>query len=490
MTDCFSRLNSRFSRAASIAAVLLASSFVSCGGGSTSGSSTPTPTPTPTPSTSGTWTWVSGSNTAYALAVYGTLGVASSSSNPGARISAASWRDSSGNVWLFGGQGADSTGLGGFFNDLWQYNPIADTWKWVGGPNVAESPGVYGTQGVPSADNVPGARSGAASWIDRNGSLWLFGGYGHATTWIQGYLNDLWQYNPTSGMWTWIAGSNTVNDPGVYGTLGVASSSNFPSSRNDVVTWTDSVGTFWLLGGNAYVPLPVQGSFMLEDLWKFDPTNKTWTWMGGSTSTNTQPVYGTQGVAAATNIPGARSGSSGWTDSAGNLWFFGGFIASNSFLTAFRNDLWKYSPTTNLWTWVGGSTSTNVPGVYGTKGVASSSNTPGARSGASSWTDNSGNLWLFGGTGFDAAAALDALNDLWKYNAASNSWTWVGGNDKARAPGVYGNQGTPSANNVPGGRASSITWVDSNGNVWLFGGGGVDSTGYIGGLNDIWRYQP
>ncbi len=52
---------------------------------------------------------------------------------------------------------------------------------------------------------------------------------------------------------------------------------------------------------------------MLEDLWKFDPTNKTWTWMGGSTSTNTQPVYGTQGVAAAANIPGARSGST-WLD--------------------------------------------------------------------------------------------------------------------------------------------------------------------------------
>ncbi len=247
MTDCFGRLNSRFSKTASIVVLLLASSFVSCGGGGTSGSSTPTPTPTPTPSTSSTWTWVSGSNTANAMAVYGTLGVASSSSNPGARISAASWRDSSGNVWLFGGQGADSTGIGGFFNDLWQYSPIANTWKWVGGPNVAESPGVYGTQGVPSANNVPGARSGAANWIDGNGNLWLFGGYGHATTWIEGYLNDLWQYNPTSGMWTWVDGSNAVNDPGVYGTTGVASISNFPSSRNDVVAWTDSVGTFWLL---------------------------------------------------------------------------------------------------------------------------------------------------------------------------------------------------------------------------------------------------
>ncbi len=51
---------------------------------------------------------------------------------------------------------------------------------------------------------------------------------------------------------------------------------------------------------------------------------------------------------------------------------------------------------------------------------------------------------------------MDALNDLWEYNAASNSWTWVGGSDKAGAPGVYGTQGSASANNVPGARASSI----------------------------------
>ena len=49
-------------------------------------------------------------------------------------------------------------------------------------------------------------------------------------------------------------------------------------------------------------------------------------------------------------------------------------------------------------------------GEYGTLGVGSGSNYPGAREGAVSWTDSSGNLWLFGGT----PNWNNGFNDLWK----------------------------------------------------------------------------
>ena len=64
------------------------------------------------------------------------------------------------------------------------------------------------------------------------------------------------------------------------------------------------------------------------------------------------------------------------------------------------NDLWKFDG--SQWMWVSGSSNASQDGVYGTKGVASSSNVPGARFGAVSWTDSSGNLLLFGGDGYDA----------------------------------------------------------------------------------------
>ena len=63
------------------------------------------------------------------------------------------------------------------------------------------------------------------------------------------------------------------------------------------------------------------------------------------------------------------------------------------------NDLWKYSPSTNQWTWVSGNKTVNVNGVCGTQEISSPSNFPGSREGSVSWIDSNGTLWLFGGEG-------------------------------------------------------------------------------------------
>ena len=60
-------------------------------------------------------------------------------------------------------------------------------------------------------------------------------------------FNDLWKYS--NGSWTWISGNNIQNDTGIYGTQGVPSPSNFPSSREYAVGGIDSFGSFWLFGG-------------------------------------------------------------------------------------------------------------------------------------------------------------------------------------------------------------------------------------------------
>lgn len=48
-----------------------------------------------------------------------------------------------------------------------------------------------------------------------------------------------------------------------------------------------------------------------------------------------------------------------------------------------------------------GSNLTNQNGVYGTKGIASTSNILGARFLTSSWIDSQNNIWVFGGFGYD-----------------------------------------------------------------------------------------
>ncbi len=381
-------------------------------------------------------------------------------------------------------------------------------WVWMGGgstlPSGGGQPGVYGTQGTPAPENVPGARGDASVWIDGNNNVWLFGGYGYDSAGTSGYLNDLWVFSTSTGEWTWMGGSATVpglgeGQPGSYGTMGVPSATNVPGGRTSASSWIDSSGKLWLFGGNIYNP-PTGGE--LSDLWEFNPSTREWTWVGGSRTPNQPSAPGTQGVLAAGNFPGARYGQVSWTDINGNFWFFGGQgYGSNGpcGCEGWLNDLWEFSPSTGEWGWISGNPSLNSgyspqPGVYGTLGTPAAGNVPGGRRFATGWSDANGNLWLFGGTGYDSTGTVGVLNDLWEFNRSSHEWTWVSGSSTVGSaggdPGVYGTLGAPAEENTPGARENASSWSDDGGNFWLFGGYGYDSDGNEGFLNDLWEFNP
>jgi hypothetical protein len=102
--------------------------------------------------------------------------------------------------------------------------------------------------------------------------------------------------------------------------------------------------------------------------------------------------------------------------------------------------------------------------------------------------DASGNFWLQGGQVFDPMGNPGFLNDLWEYSAGQ--WTWVSGSNAVNVSGTYGTQGTAAVDNVPGSRYGGVTWVDASDHLWMFGGGGYDSAGTNGGVNDLWEYAP
>ena len=404
-----------------------------------------------------------------------------------------------------------------------------DEWTWVGGALPSTPQGIYGTLRTPSLSNHPGSRESAMTWTDSNGNLWLFGGGGNDSTPSNvGTLNDLWEYIPSTSEWAWMAGSNVLpactattacGASGVYGTMGTSSPSNIPGGRGSAVVWTDHNGNFWLFGGYGIDSSGNTGS--LNDLWEFNPGTNEWTWVGGvnvlpscSTLKGCGPsgVYGAQGTPAPANVPGGRSGGVGWTDSGGNLWLFGGAGFDSAGNEGNLNDLWEFSPTSKQWTWIGGSsavpsscspyTTCGQPGVYGSLGTPAPANVPGGRYGANSWTDSSGNLWLFGGEeNYTYSEGYHGdMNDLWKFSPTTKEWTWMGGNDSplqscngltvcSPLP-VYGSWQTPAGGNIPGAREDALAWVDSKGNAWLFGGYGVDSTGSLGDLNDLWEFNP
>jgi len=426
-------------------------------------------------------------------------------------------------------------------------------WTWIDGTKTSGIAGkpVYGSfpSAPPTSDpmpftNTPGVRYGASGWTDTNGNLWLFGGQGFELSGntspdtLDAPMNDLWVCVMLPGadycQWQLVGGFNTTwgkgiidwaqheDQPGFFSNLGssVEVPTPLPTSRWGGASWTAG-GKFWLFGGNV-------GGGLLNDLWSYDPSSfspspypwgnysttvGSWAHMGGPATLNASGTYSNPSA-----YPGARVSPLIIQDTAGNTWLFGGYGYDGSGSVGFLNDLWKFNANTATWTYVNGSQSANPIGVYGSQGTAASSNFPGGRHEAAGWADASGNLYVFGGEGYDSAGATTGiLNDLWMYDVGNNQWTWVMGSNMANQTGTYelqpmigpittngaagtcglvvGNSLCPPVSTTgaqPGSRWGASYWTDAGGNFWLFGGWGLDSTGTNGNgaLNDLWVYTP
>jgi len=400
-------------------------------------------------SQAGEWTWMSGVNTTNFSGAFGTQGVPSVNNSPPGIYEGCEWKDHQGNFWLYGGTGG--------YGDMWRYNPLTNEWTWMTGTSFVNPTTNYGVQGVPSPSNAPGVRGfGPMTWTDTTGNLWMFGAYG------AGCLNDLWRYDIVTNLWTWMSGSQTVNSTGSFGVQGIPSPTNNPPGLcENACTWLDRNNNLWLYGG--YGP----GGPAYGDVWKYDITANEWTWMKGDSLTNQSPSYGTLQVAAPSNTPGGRWEYAHWTndsiqfwtfagegggdyndmwmfnsltnnwtwmsgpnttggigsmgtrcsttvsnvpsarhenrstvtDNCGKFWFYGGAYSIN--------ELWKYDPLVNQWTYIGPTNVSTSP-VYGTKGIPNAANTPGGRMGSNAWMDAQNNYWIYGGFGGN-------YGDLWRY---------------------------------------------------------------------------
>ncbi|MGA3131874.1 MAG: kelch repeat-containing protein [Terracidiphilus sp.] len=478
--------------------------------------------PSEAPLPQGQWAWESGASASTGgtggcrflpgyLGVFGVEGVPAPNNVPGARSPGANWTDNNGNFWIFGGETA--TGQPDYgcnvTNDLWMFNPTTKEWTWMSGSDTFSgdqfvSPaGVYGMLGKFAPANVPGGRAGSVTWTDKSGNLWLFGGDGYGPTEQLVSFNDLWEFNPATRQWAWMGGSNTYNQRGSYGTLHVANSGNIPGARYGAAGWTDRNGNFWMFGGQAYDSTANQG--VINDLWEFNPSTRQWAWMGGSELVGQPGTYGYLHDPSTANIPGARVGGMTWVDKLGEFWFFGGDGLGATKTYGTFNDLWTFDPSNLTWTWAMGSAyggtygnpaggDLGQGGVYGNMGVPDPGNTPGSRSGSATFTDAQGNLWLYGGGGFDSAGNQGTLDDLWEFDRTKWLWAWMGGHEVAPPYGVsptYGTYRVPSSETDPGPRSGVVGFTDKNGNPWMFGGVGASDTSVQNTFlyNDLFEYQ-
>jgi len=363
------------------------------------------------------WAWMKGPGIAHNTGNYGVQGVAANTNLPPCRgFGIASWTDTTGNFWMYGG----FNNVGGpyhTFGDLWKFDVASNNWTWMSGSNLPNQLPVYGTQGIPSPANSPGARmESACTWVDDNNHLWLFGGEDDT-----GQHNDLWKYDIATNEWTWMKGSDTLNSPGFYGTQGLANTLNTPSARDAYSKWKDRAGNFWMFGGwTHYMPCPIGNAPYYNDMWKYDVGNNEWTWVSGPDFPCDVGTHSPVCLISNANLPVSRMESrSCWIDTAGDFWMFGGLAVDTSitYYAMWLNDMWKYSPVNNTWKLIWSDTIPNQDGNFGIKGITSPCNRPLGRMGAVSWFEpNLNSIFLFGGYQYYIPGSGNLRSAMWRYD--------------------------------------------------------------------------
>jgi len=218
-----------------------------------------------------------------------------------------------GYLWVFGGYN-DS----GWLDDLWRYDPGADSWTQMA--------------------SAPPARFGGAM-AALNGYLWVYGGHDGS------FLNDLWRYDPASDSWTQMASG--------------------PSARR-MHTMDALNGYLWVFGG-------YDGSSAFNDLWRYDPGADSWTQMASGPSArrfHTMAilngyiwVFGGYDGSSFADLWRYDPASNSWTQMAsspsalrqhamiacnGYIWVFGGYDGSNPL-----DYFWRYDPGADSWVQIG-----------------------------------------------------------------------------------------------------------------------------------------
>jgi len=369
-------------------------------------------------------------------------------------------------------------------------NAQTNQWAWVGGDSTYNNKGNYGVKGVGSSVNKPRIKQDGVYWKDKSNNIWMFGGSLSNSNGYDTLYNDLWKFDILTKQWTWISGDSTMNNFGVYGKKGVKASKNKPGARKGSLSWVDTTGNLWLFGGQGFAYSNI-GTDGLNDLWKYDISSNQWTYVSGDSNlTGISNRINIKGVYNNINTPTARMYSCGWVDNLNDLWFYGGFgVGYNYSQQGQMNDLWKYNISSNQWMWVNGDSVSFKSSVYGNLGVPDTLNQPGARCWMNTWVDQSGNLWLYGGTTYDKQFNLNVYNDLWKFIPNTNKWVWIGGDSNFNKKPIYGIRNVSNVTSEIGARANSTLWKDNQGNIWFYGGYNMLTNIAYSYYNDLWKYN-
>lgn len=112
-------------------------------------------------------------------------------------------------------------------------------------------------------------------WTNPDGDLFFFGGWGYGASAIQdtGFLNDIWEYDHTTGQWTWWKGTSGVNQQtDIKSPAGALFVNNVVSGRRGAAIWPPFGSKYvTVFGGEGYDTTPGAPPGYLNDLWLYLP---------------------------------------------------------------------------------------------------------------------------------------------------------------------------------------------------------------------------
>ena len=320
----------------------------------------------------------------------------------------------------------------------------------------------------PSQSNI-GSRAGGAFWQEEVFSIWVFGGQGlyNGKTVLK---NDLWNYAAFERKWTLVHSGGQSTD------ISSNNKNRAPSPRRFASMCGVPNKLLVLFGGMN------KEKQVLGDTWIYTFQEKEWFPLSEMLQKLRNESVG--------DVPSARADAVVWCMQT-KMMIYGGVSESSDTL----DDMWEYSLVDLTWRQEKLSAELHRQGIIPPE-IAH----PGGRSGSASWVGHNEQLYLFAGNiqnqnKIDSHHNAGFSTDLWNFDCKRNMWVKIMGEKKCLA-GYYGEKGKANEKSIPGCRRGAVSWTDSEGHLWMFGGEGASSDPHTISnevpdviLNDLWYFD-
>ena len=139
---------------------------------------------------------------------------------------------------------------------------------------------------------------------------------------------DLWKFDFTTNMWTFMQGLTTYDKVGSYPTAAFISGPTLYPASHSGCTLTLANNYLYLFGGGGYGK--TGAVTYLNDFWRYNLGTNEWQWLGGTLTAVTAGVYGAKGTSTSTTFPGSRKKHAAFYDTASGICVFGGIGVRSS----------------------------------------------------------------------------------------------------------------------------------------------------------------